>query len=91
MTITIDLAPDLEAQLRQKAEREGKPVEAVVHAVLIGALTTEAEDRAEAIAGIQRGLDASAEGKVKPLSQVIAEARERHGFPDSWPFDADPA
>ena len=35
-------------------------------------------------AGIQRGLEAGAAGRVKPLVQVVAEARQRHGFPANW-------
>ena len=45
-------------------------------------LTTE--QIAEIRAGIKRGLEAAAEGRVKPIAQVVAEARQRHGFPATW-------
>ena len=35
-------------------------------------------------AGIGRGLEAAAAGRVKPLAQAVAEARQRHGFPATW-------
>ena len=39
---------------------------------------------AEIRAGIGRGLGAAATGRVKMLTQAITEARQRHGFSDSW-------
>lgn len=46
------------------------------------------EQMAESRFGIQRGLEAAA-GRVKPLAQVVAEARRRHGFPSSWASGVD--
>ena len=82
MIITIDLAPQVEAQLREKAAREGRNAEAVAQAVLAQALEWEAQERAEAAAGIQRGLDDFAAGRYSPASQVFADIRARHGIPD---------
>lgn len=42
------------------------------------------EQIAEIRAGIDRGLAAAAEGRVKTSAQAVAEARQRHGFPASW-------
>lgn len=42
------------------------------------------EEAAPLIPGILRGLEDVAAGRVKPLAQVVAEARARHGFPSSW-------
>src|SRR4051794_17740123 len=91
MTITIELAPEIQGHLDEKAAREGKPVDMVAREVLSEALQWEARDREEATAGIRRGLDAGVAGEVRPLSQVIAEARARHGFPASWPADPESA
>ena len=67
-------------------------------------LATEAEDRdelagdpddltpeqvAEIRAGIARGLEAAAAGRVKSLAQAVAEARQRHGFSASWAENID--
>ena len=40
-------------------------------------------------AGIKRGLEAAAEGRIKSLTQVVDEARQRHGFPATWANDVD--
>jgi predicted transcriptional regulator len=89
--MTITISADLEARLREKATQEGKAVDEVVEALLAAALDWEAVEQADAVAGIQRGIEASAAGRVRSLSQVIVDARQRHGFPESWPFDTDPA
>ncbi len=47
------------------------------------------EQVAEIRAGIDRGLEAAAAGRVKSLAQVVAEARQRHGFPATWAEDID--
>ena len=38
-------------------------------------------DRAEAIAGIQRGLDDVANGRTMPLDEAFAEIRRQNGLP----------
>jgi len=47
------------------------------------------EQMAESRAGIERGLEAAAAGRVKTLAQAVAEARQRHGFPFSWASGVD--
>ena len=89
--MTITIRPELEARLRQRAAQEGREPEDVVEELLAAALDWSDIDQAEAVEGIRRGLEASAAGKVRPLSQVIAEARQRHGFPESWPLETDAA
>jgi len=42
-------------------------------------------DRAEAIAGIQRGLEAMEAGRTRPVKEFLAELREEFGFPESRP------
>jgi len=42
-------------------------------------------DRAETIAGIQRGLDAMEAGRARPVKEFLAELREEFGFPESRP------
>ena len=79
MTITIELAPEVLAHLREKAAREGRSAEAVAADMLADALEWEAEDRAEAIEGIRRGLADFVAGRYLPLEEVIAEKRELKG------------
>lgn len=73
MTLTITLAPDEEAKLHQKALREGLNAETVAHDVLVQALDWEAQDRAEAVEGIQRGIDAFEQGRYRRFSEYKAE------------------
>ncbi|MGH9755017.1 MAG: type II toxin-antitoxin system Phd/YefM family antitoxin [Blastocatellia bacterium] len=43
-------------------------------------------DHAEAIAGIQRGLEAMEAGRTRPVKEFLAELREEFGFPE-WRLD----
>lgn len=42
-------------------------------------------DRAEAVAGIRRGLEAMEAGRTRPVKEFLAELREEFGFPESRP------
>jgi DNA-binding TFAR19-related protein (PDSD5 family) len=83
--MTITLTPGTEARLREKAEREGREIDAVAEALIAAALEWEAQDRAEAIEGIRRGDQAAAEGHERLLVAFFAEQRAKHGFPAEWP------
>ncbi|MGK7880397.1 MAG: hypothetical protein AB4060_09900 [Crocosphaera sp.] len=56
MTITLNLSPDLEAKLQDKALQQGKEINQVITELLIALLEWETEDTKEAIKGIQEGL-----------------------------------
>lgn len=75
--MTITISTELESRLREQAEREGRAVDDVVEALLSSALDWERLDREEAVAGIQRGLEDSAAGRVRPADVVFAEMRAR--------------
>lgn len=75
--MTIKLAPETEEKLREKAEREGQDIDSIANALLAQALDWEAQDRAEAIQGIQRGLEASNAGRVRPAEEVFRDMRAR--------------
>jgi predicted transcriptional regulator len=75
--MTIVLSAELEARLQQKAAQEGKDPSLVAEALLSAALDWEAQERAEAINGIERGLEAGAAGRVRPAADVFAEMRAR--------------
>src|SRR5438445_13675044 len=83
--MTITLTPETEARLREKAEREGQDVDTVADALLTAALEWESQDRMEAIEGVQRGDQAAAEGRERPLAAFLAEQRAKHSFPAEWP------
>ncbi|MDQ2687599.1 MAG: hypothetical protein M3Y28_07005 [Armatimonadota bacterium] len=85
MTITIELAPQVETYLREKAARQGQDLEAVAGTTLAEAMTWEEQEFEETVAGIQRGLDAAAAGREKPWEQYVTEQRAKRGQPDTWP------
>ena len=45
MTMTLDIAPEMEAYLREKAAREGQAAETVAQALLMQAIQTDAQSR----------------------------------------------
>jgi len=79
--MTITLTPETEARLRERAAREQQDVNTLADALLAEALTedldalTEEEVR-ELRAGICRGLDDCAAGRVQPFAEWAARLRE---------------
>jgi predicted transcriptional regulator len=73
--MTIMLTPETEAKLREKALREGTDVNAVAEALISSALENEEMDFQEAVIGIQKGLEASWQGRVRPAQEVLADLR----------------
>ncbi len=93
--MTITLSSETESRLRRKAERSGEDYNSLADALLLDSLVEDletavdpdvltAEETQQIRAGIQRGLQAAEAGRVKSLSSAVNEARQRHGFPDSW-------
>ena len=78
MIITIELPEDVETRLREKAARQGEDVASVAASVLADALDREAEDRKEAVEGIQRGLDDFETGRSRPFKEFAEEQRRKH-------------
>ncbi len=75
--MTITLTPETVARLQDKAQREGGDVNAVAEALIATALDWEAQESAEAIAGVRRGEQAAAEGRERPLAAFVADQRAR--------------
>ena len=99
--MTITLAPELESRLLEQAGRLGEDANRLAEDLIAQGLSDSylvddlddltAEQIAEIRAGIDRGLKAAAEGRVKSSAQAVAEARQRHGFPPSWASSVDGA
>jgi hypothetical protein len=81
MTIVVTLSPALEEQLRAKAIRQGQDINLVATELLTIAIESEAQDSAEAIEGIQQGLDDFAAGKCRPFSEFADEQRRKYNLP----------
>jgi len=100
MTVMLDLRPEVEARLRDKAAASGLDLPAYLQklaerdaagAERDAAIMTDEEEEERLHHGILRGLVDEAAGRVKPLAQVVAEARQKHGFPETWPFGGEAA
>ncbi len=75
--MTITLNPQTEAKLRAKADQEGQDINSLADELLGLILDWDAQDRAEAITGIQKGLQAFDEGRFRSFKEFAAEQRTR--------------
>ena len=90
MTITLEIEPETEARLRDKAKAQGLDLPAyLLELAERDAYEAEEsdsdadltqEDKAAIREGIRRGLQAFEEGRYRSLEAVIAEKRERWGL-----------
>ena len=84
--MTITLTPDLEVRLQERARQAGQTVEAWLNAFLADALADDEDDlteaeQAEIRAGIERGLQAAAEGRERPVQEWAAQLRRQFNLP----------
>ncbi len=71
MSIVIDLSPEVEARLRDKALQRGQDMSLMVAELLQVVLTWEEEDLAESIAAIQEGLDDFEAGQFQSFENFV--------------------
>jgi len=76
MSIVIDLSPEVEARLRDKALQRGQDMSLMVAELLQVVLTWEEEDLAESIAAIQEGLDDFEAGRFQSLEDFSRAKRK---------------
>ncbi|HEY9884334.1 MAG TPA: hypothetical protein V6C98_12065 [Thermosynechococcaceae cyanobacterium] len=80
MTIVISLSPEIEAQLREKAARQGQDINLVAAELLYNALAWELQDSEAAIKGIQQGLDAFEVGQARSFQAFAEEQRKKYNL-----------
>lgn len=80
MPIVVNLPPEVEAQLQEKAAREGQDINLVAAEILTGALAYEAQDLEESIKGIQRGLDDFEAGRYRSFKEFAEEKRRKYNL-----------
>ncbi len=71
MSIVIDLSPEVEARLRDKALQRGQDMSLMVAELLQVVLTWEEEDLAESIVAIQEGLDDFEAGQFQSFENFV--------------------
>jgi predicted transcriptional regulator len=84
--VTITLTPETEARLRERAEREQQDLSVLADALLAEALAEDPDDLTsdevrDIRAGIRRGLDDCAAGRVQPAAQWAARLRQELRLP----------
>lgn len=77
----IPLKPERQAQLEEYASRRGQDPAAALDDAVAAYLEWERQDYQEAVAAIRRGQDDVAAGRTKPVAEVFAEIRRKHGLP----------
>jgi predicted transcriptional regulator len=81
MTFVVNLSPELEAQLREKAIRQGQDIDTVASDLLASILQEEAQDSAEAVKGIQQGLDDFSAGNFRSFDEYADDQRQKYNLP----------
>jgi predicted transcriptional regulator len=81
MAIVITLSPELETLLLDRAARQGQEVNLVASELLADVLEWQEQDSAEAIEGIQRGLDNFEVGQFRDFQEFAAAQRLKYNLP----------
>jgi predicted transcriptional regulator len=81
MTLVINLSPELEKQLREKAIHQGQDINIVASELLASVLKAEAQDDVEAVKGIQQGLEDFSTGKFRSFDEYADEQRQKYHLP----------
>jgi predicted transcriptional regulator len=79
MTFVVNLSPELEARLREKAVRQGQDIDTVASELLASILEEEAQDAA-AVKGIQQGLDDFSAGNFRSFDEYADEQRQKYNL-----------
>jgi predicted transcriptional regulator len=79
MTFVVNLSPELEARLREKAVRQGQEIDTVASELLASILEEEAQDAA-AVKGIQQGLDDFSAGNFRSFDEYADEQRQKYNL-----------
>ncbi len=75
--MTITLAPQTEAKLKEMASREGREVNALADDLLAAVVEAADRDHLEMLEGIERGRQAYAEGRSRPFSEYVSDVLQR--------------
>jgi len=81
MSIAISLSPEIEALLREKADRQGEDISLVAAQLLTRILEWEARDSEEAIEGIQQGLNDFELGRFCSFDEFAKSQRTKYNLP----------
>ena len=80
MSIILDLPPQIETLLRQRAETTGQDIRQLAIAFLTLGLSMGDEEFFESIEGIQCGLNDFEKGRCSSLESFVAEQNQKYGL-----------
>ncbi len=75
--MTITISPETESILREEAARRGQEADILADTLLAEALAFARREFEETVAGIERGLQAAAEGQERPFEDYVADVKRR--------------
>lgn len=88
--MTISIAPELEAQVRQRAQWEGISVEAYLERLILEdedwgecseiPLEEDEAEFADIQASVMEGMEQAERGEFRPADEVFRELRAKHGL-----------
>ncbi len=81
MTIMVNLSPEVEALLRDKASQQGQDISSVASELLTSLLEWEVKDSEDAIKGIQQGLDDFEADRFRSFDEFAEEQRRKYNLP----------
>ncbi|MBC7822290.1 MAG: hypothetical protein H7126_00155 [Candidatus Parcubacteria bacterium] len=81
MAIVVNLSPELEVLLRDRAAQRGQDVDFVVSELLSSVLEWEEQDSENAIKEIQQGLNDFETGRCRSFQDFADEQRYKHNLP----------
>ena len=82
MAVTINLSPEIEIQLTQKATKEGKDISEIVTEIITHVIELELQDYQETIKGITQGLEDFEKGNFSSFEDFTNEQRCKYNL--SW-------
>ncbi|MGI0479652.1 hypothetical protein ACN4EE_02560 [Geminocystis sp. CENA526] len=80
MTITLNLSPEIEIQLIQKATKEGKDISEIASEIISHAIELELQDYQETIKGITQGLEDFEKGNFSSFEDFTNEQRRKYNL-----------
>lgn len=81
MTIDVNLSPELEAFLHDRAAQRGQDVSLVASELLTKILEWEKQDLEEAVIAIQQGLNDFETDRFRSFSEFAKEQRRKYNLP----------
>jgi predicted transcriptional regulator len=80
MTITINLRPEIETQLNEKATKQGKDISEIATEIITNAIELELQDYQESIKGIAQGLEDFNLGKFRSFDNFTNEQCRKYNL-----------